>query len=37
MPSFTPDAKVIVTATDVPGLLPFRAAADPMAAVTRLS
>jgi hypothetical protein len=37
MPSFTPDAKVTVTTTGVPGFLPFAAAADPMAAVTRLS
>jgi hypothetical protein len=37
MPSFTPDAKVTVTAADVPELLPFGTAADPMAAVTRLS
>jgi hypothetical protein len=37
MPSFTPDAKVTVTAAGLPGLLPFDPAADPMAAVTRLS
>jgi hypothetical protein len=37
MPSFTPDAKVTVTTTGAPGLLPFGTLADPMAAVTRLS
>jgi hypothetical protein len=37
MPSFTPDAKVIVTDTRSLGFRPFGAASDPMAAVTRLS